>query len=121
LKWNCWSGARDGGGVGSGARYFNRGFDLRRSRDLTLKERIEGVDRKFVAEISVGNIGCEFVKFLLRDVVFPVGVIACPLLKNALEAADGGRSPFRTFGVNTGGNSDDAVIGRDDEVVGRFF
>jgi len=39
----------------SGAKYFNRGLDFNKSKDFTLRDRILGADRKFVAEVSLGS------------------------------------------------------------------
>jgi hypothetical protein len=89
---------------------------LSRSRDFTFNERTEGIDRKFVAEISFGMTGCDTVRFRRRG-DFPVGVIGCPLLKKTREAAEGGRSFFFGLGSNIGSASDRfsdcAVVERD--------
>jgi hypothetical protein len=102
-------------GDASGARYFRLGFDFRRSRDLTFRDRKEGMDRKFVAEMSFGRTGAE-APLLAPPVeieagVFPVGVMGLPLLKKTREAAETGLSPFLlSLGVRVG-NSEDAAAG----------
>ena len=94
---------------------------------MTFRERNEGVERKFVAEISFGRTGAEVP--LLADAaapvvvvegdglrwVLPVGVMGWPLLKKTLEAAETGLSPFLlSLGVRVGTNSVEVAV-----VVGR--
>jgi len=107
--------------VSGGARYDSRGFDFSRSRDLTLRERLD-MGRRGVAEISWGIVDTDWPGSVDRGKTFPFELIGCPFMMKTRDAGDG-RSFCFMLGVKRGREAevavDCAVAGRVLAVAGR--